>query len=65
MVGICSKAMEKFTTLSAVAAPLAHDNVDTDAIIPAVALKEVGTDITALGAYLFHEWRFDPSGKPI
>ena len=57
--------METFTRLTAIAAPLPNDNVDTDAIIPAVSLKRVGVDIAALGDYLFYEWRFDPAGKPI
>ncbi len=56
--------MEKFTTFTAIAAPLPRDNIDTDAIIPAVAMKNAGTDKQALGAYLFYEWRFKPDGAP-
>ena len=57
--------MEKFTTFTAIAAPLPRDNIDTDAIIPAVAMKNAGTDKQALGAYLFYEWRFTPDGARV
>lgn len=57
--------MEKFTTYRAIAAPLPNDNIDTDAIIPAVAMKEAGTDKQALGGYLFCEWRVDPNGNTV
>ena len=57
--------MEKFTKLTATAAPMRNDNVDTDAIIPAVAMKNVGIDMRGLADYLFYEWRFDPSGAPV
>ena len=53
--------MEKFTKLTAVAAPLPMINVDTDAIIPKQFLKTIKR--TGLGKHLFHELRFDEQGK--
>jgi 3-isopropylmalate/(R)-2-methylmalate dehydratase small subunit len=53
--------MDKFTTLTGVAAPLPMINVDTDAIIPKQFLKTI--ERTGLGKHLFHELRFDESGK--
>jgi 3-isopropylmalate/(R)-2-methylmalate dehydratase small subunit len=53
--------MQKFTTLTGVAAPLPMINVDTDAIIPKQFLKTIKR--TGLGKNLFHELRFDESGK--
>lgn len=50
--------MEKFTTLTAVAAPLKRSNVDTDQIIPAVFLKRVTK--TGFDDALFYAWRQDP-----
>jgi 3-isopropylmalate/(R)-2-methylmalate dehydratase small subunit len=52
--------MEKFTTLTAVAAPLPLMNIDTDIIIPARALKTVTRD--GLGASAFHTLRYDAAG---
>lgn len=49
--------MEKFITLSGVAAPLKRSNVDTDQIIPAVFLKRVTK--TGFDDALFHHWRQD------
>jgi 3-isopropylmalate/(R)-2-methylmalate dehydratase small subunit len=54
--------MEPFTTLSARAALLLLDDVDTDQIIPARFLTT--TARTGLGAHLFADWRFDAAGKP-
>lgn len=51
--------MEKFTTLTAVAAPLKRSNVDTDQILPAVYLKRVTK--TGYEDALFHRWMQDPS----
>ena len=45
--------MEKFTTLTGVAAPLPIDNIDTDMIIPKQYLKTIKR--TGLGAGLFAE----------
>ncbi len=54
--------MEKFTTLTGVAAPLPQVNVDTDMIIPKQFLKTVQR--TGLSKGLFYEMRFDENGKP-
>ena len=53
--------MDKFTTLTGVAAPLPMINIDTDAIIPKQFLKTIKR--TGLGKHLFHELRFDEQGK--
>lgn len=50
--------MEKFTTVTGVAAPLKRSNVDTDQIIPAVYLKRVTK--TGFDDALFAGWRQDP-----
>ena len=52
--------MDKFTTLTGVAAPMPVINVDTDMIIPARFLqkpRELGME-----AFLFHDLRFDDRG---
>ncbi len=54
--------MEKFTKLTAVAAPLPMVNVDTDKIIPKQFLKTIRR--TGLAKGLFYEMRFDEQGKP-
>ena len=56
-------AMEKFKTLSGVAAPLPMINVDTDMIIPKQFLKTIKR--TGLGKNLFDEMRYTPDGKEI
>ena len=53
--------MEKFTTLRGVAAPLPMVNVDTDKIIPKQFLKTIKR--TGLSEGLFHEMRYDESGR--
>jgi 3-isopropylmalate/(R)-2-methylmalate dehydratase small subunit len=53
--------MEKFNTLTGVAAPLPMINVDTDAIIPKQFLKTIKR--TGLGKYAFYELRYDEQGK--
>jgi len=55
------KAMQKFTTLTGVAAPLPMINVDTDAIIPKQFLKTIKR--TGLGKSLFSELRYDEKGN--
>ena len=50
--------MEKFTKLTAVAAPLPIVNCDTDKIIPARFLKTLTR--TGLGKNLFDPLRYDP-----
>jgi len=52
--------MDKFTRLTAVAAPLNMSNVDTDKIIPARFLKTIKR--TGLGVHLFDSLRYDASG---
>jgi 3-isopropylmalate/(R)-2-methylmalate dehydratase small subunit len=54
--------MEKFTTLTAVAAPLNMINVDTDMIIPKDYLKTI--ERTGLGKGLFAEVRYNDDGSP-
>src|SRR6056297_229884 len=54
--------MEKFTTLTALVAPLDRSNVDTDAIIPKQFLKSI--ERTGFGPYLFDEWRYQDHGEP-
>ncbi|MGA2042655.1 MAG: 3-isopropylmalate dehydratase small subunit [Roseiarcus sp.] len=54
--------MEKFTTLTGVAAPLEIDNIDTDMIIPKQYLKTIKR--TGLGAGLFSEMRYRDDGSP-
>ncbi len=52
--------MQKFTTLTGVAAPLPMINIDTDAIIPKQFLKTIKR--TGLGKSLFFELRYDEQG---
>ncbi|WP_020592968.1 3-isopropylmalate dehydratase small subunit [Kiloniella laminariae] len=54
--------MEKFTSLTSVAAPLPLVNIDTDMIIPKQFLKTVKR--TGLKAGLFYELRTDEQGNP-
>jgi 3-isopropylmalate/(R)-2-methylmalate dehydratase small subunit len=54
--------MQKFATLTGVAAPLRMINVDTDMIIPKQFLKTI--ERTGLGKSLFYELRYDEQGKP-
>ncbi len=53
--------MDKFTTLTGVAAPLKIANIDTDQIIPARYLKTIKR--TGLGAHLFAAHRFKGDGS--
>src|SRR5919197_927376 len=55
--------MQKFTSLTGVAAPLPIVNVDTDMIIPKQFLKTIKR--TGLGKSLFYEMRFTQDGKEI
>lgn len=48
--------MTPFTTLSAIAAPMMFDNIDTDAIIPSREMKSTGR--TGLAEGLFAGWRY-------
>jgi 3-isopropylmalate/(R)-2-methylmalate dehydratase small subunit len=54
--------MEKFDTLTGVAAPLNMTNVDTDMIIPKQFLKTIKR--TGLKEGLFFEMRWDEDGNP-
>ena len=53
--------MDKFTTLTGVAAPLPIVNIDTDMIIPKQFLKTI--ERTGLARGLFFELRFDEDGS--
>ena len=52
--------MDKFDKLTAVAAPLLRDNIDTDIIIPSREMKSVSK--TGLSAGLFAGWRYTAIG---
>ena len=54
--------MQRFETVSAIAAPLPIANVDTDMILPGQFLKTIAR--TGLGSKLFHSMRFQESGDP-
>jgi 3-isopropylmalate/(R)-2-methylmalate dehydratase small subunit len=53
--------MDAFTTLTAVAAPMPMQNIDTDKIIPARFLKTIKR--SGLGAHLFDPLRFNKDGS--
>ncbi len=53
--------MEPFTTLTAVAAPMPMQNIDTDKVIPARFLKTIGA--AGLGVHLFDTLRYDKDGN--
>ena len=55
--------MEKFTTMTGIAAPMPLVNIDTDMIIPKQFLKTIKR--TGLGANLFDEMRFDREGNEV
>ena len=55
--------MQKFTTLTGVAAALPMRNIDTDMIIPKQFLKTIKR--TGLGKSLFYEMRYDQDGKEL
>ena len=54
--------MEKFTTLSGIAAPLRMINVDTDIIIPKQFLRTIKR--TGLGVHAFNDIRYNEDGSP-
>jgi len=54
--------LEKFTTLTATAAPLPMINVDTDQIIPKQFLRTIKR--TGLAEGLFYDLRYDEAGQP-
>jgi 3-isopropylmalate/(R)-2-methylmalate dehydratase small subunit len=53
--------MDKFSTLTAVAAPMPMANIDTDKVIPARFLKTIKR--SGLGKHLFDPLRFDSDGR--
>jgi len=55
--------MEKFTTLTGIAAPLDLINIDTDMIIPKQFLKTIKR--SGLGKHLFDEMRYDDEGAEV
>ena len=55
--------MDKFTTLSGIAAPMPLVNIDTDMIIPKQFLKTIKR--SGLGVNLFDEMRYDREGNEI
>jgi len=55
--------MQKFTTLTGIAAPMPLVNIDTDMIIPKQFLKTIAR--TGLGKNLFDEMRFTQDGAEI
>jgi len=55
--------MEKFTTLTGIAAPMPLVNIDTDMIIPKQFLKTIKR--TGLGVNLFDEMRYDREGNEV
>ncbi len=55
--------MDKFTTLTGIAAPMPLVNIDTDMIIPKQFLKTIKR--TGLGVNLFDEMRYDRQGNEI
>ncbi len=55
--------MEKFTTLTGIAAPMPLVNIDTDMIIPKQFLKTIKR--TGLGVHLFDEMRYTPEGAEV
>ena len=55
--------MNKFKTLTGVAAPLPLINIDTDMLIPKQFLKTIKR--TGLGVHLFSEMRYDEIGEEV
>jgi len=53
--------MDKFTTLTSIAAPLPLQNIDTDMIIPKQFLTTI--ERTGLGKGLFYEMRYEVDGS--
>ena len=53
--------MEKFTKLSAIAAPIMRQNIDTDMVIRVERLRDLPPE--KLGPYAFESWRYRPDGS--
>jgi len=62
-IGQETKVMDKFETLTGIAAPMPLVNIDTDMIIPKQFLKTIKR--SGLGVNLFDEMRFDRQGNEI
>lgn len=54
--------MEPITTIESKTVVMAHDDIDTDQIIPARFLTT--TTKTGLGDKLFNDWRYESDGSP-
>ena len=54
--------MQKFTTLTGIAAPLPLVNIDTDMLIPKQFLRTIKR--TGLGINLFNDMRYNEDGTP-
>jgi len=54
--------MKPLTTIRSRTAVLAHENIDTDRIIPARFLTTTGRE--GLGRFAFHDWRYRADGSP-
>ena len=54
--------MDRFTTLTAIAAPIDMDNVDNDQVIPARLMRKQ-RDEGGYARYLFHDLRFNGDGS--
>lgn len=54
--------MQKFTTLTGIAAPLPLSNIDTDMLIPKQFLRTIKR--TGLGTNLFNDMRYNEDGTP-
>jgi 3-isopropylmalate/(R)-2-methylmalate dehydratase small subunit len=52
--------MKSFTVHTGLAAPLPHQNIDTDQIIPKQFLKRI--ERTGFGEFLFYDWRYKADG---
>jgi len=53
--------MEKFNKLSAIAAPIMRQNIDTDMVIRVERLRDLPPE--KLGPYAFESWRYKPDGS--
>ncbi len=54
--------MKPFRRVTGRAAVIDRADVDTDQIMPKQFLKRI--ERTGFGQFLFHDWRFDPEGRP-
>jgi 3-isopropylmalate/(R)-2-methylmalate dehydratase small subunit len=54
--------MTRFETVTAVAAPIAMDKIDTDQILPG-RFQSKGREGGAFGSYFLHDLRFDENGR--